>query len=83
MILYTNGNAVSLSGEGGIEMTPAHTYAMTTDFSKILDGLANGDIPCGSGIPFNVNWNETRGQKLPPWYDSRYPNGGFINPWTK
>lgn len=84
MILYTDKGIMPTNPNGtAVEMTPAHTYAMTNDFSKILDGLARGEIPCGSGRPFNVNWANDNDKSVQlPWYDDRYTEP-FINPWTK
>lgn len=82
MILYADKEIMPMDANGvTTEMTPAHTYAMTNDFSKILDGLVNGEIPCGSGRPFDVNWNSDNSNQL-PWYDGRSTEP-FINPWTK
>ena len=82
MILYADKGNMSMDANGApTEMTPAHTYIMTTDFSKILDGLVNGDIPCGSGRPFDVNWNNDNSNHV-PWYDGRNTEP-FINPWAK
>lgn len=40
--------------EKGEEMTPYHRYIMTKDFAEILDEIANGIIPSGTGQPFTV-----------------------------
>lgn len=87
MIIYTDSN----TGVFGTQITPAHTHAATTDFSNILDDLANGNIPCGTGQPFPVNW-KTDGDNIdpdanrPPWvertvYQQQQPPG-FFNPWA-
>ena len=82
MILYADTGIMSTDANGNnTEMTPAHTYIMTTDFSKILDGLVNGEIPCGSGRPFDVNWTSDKSNRV-PWYDDRNTEP-FINPWAK
>lgn len=40
----------------GRPCTPAHRYVYQSDFSKILEDIAKGEIPCGSGQPFPVEF---------------------------
>lgn len=68
----------------GIEMSPAMAYSAENDLSHILDDIAKGDLPCGSGEPFPVNWDLTqKGENTehtsPPW---RATENGFYNPWA-
>ena len=46
-----------------LNTTPAATYA-TTDLSAILDNIASGEIPTGTGKPLPVNWEN---KDNPPW----------------
>lgn len=89
MIIYTDSDAMVFGDGGGCsEITPAHHYLLTTDFSIILDELANGNIPCGTGKPFPVNWkNDSADDNLaPPWIErtnyQRPPVNGFVNPFN-
>lgn len=41
----------------GRACTPAHRYVFEGDFSKILEDIDRGEIPCGSGQPFPVEFN--------------------------
>lgn len=50
MLIYSDG---PLSGKN---LTPAHTYVYQTDFAKILEDIEKGIIPCGSGQPFPVEF---------------------------
>jgi hypothetical protein len=52
-----------------LNTTPAATFA-TTDLSTILDNIANGSIPCGTGKPLPVNWGK---DDKAPW-DTNGPN---------
>lgn len=36
--------------------TPAHRYVYQGDFGKILEDIEKGEIPCGSGQPFPVEF---------------------------
>ena len=87
MIIYTD----SQTSVFGTQITPAHTHAATTDFSNILDDLANGNIPCGTGEPFPVNWStdqpNVQDANRPPWvdrtvYEQQSQPPGFFNPWA-
>lgn len=71
-IIYTD----SLVSEKGtlLNTSPAATYA-TTDLSTILDNIASGEIPCGTGVPLDVNWNED--SKI-PWEENGPESSG---PW--
>lgn len=40
----------------GRACTPAHMYVYEGDFSKILEDIEKGQIPCGSGQPFPVEF---------------------------
>lgn len=50
MIIYTDGEI------GSKPITPAHRYSYQNDFAKILEDIERGEIPCGSGRPFPVQW---------------------------
>lgn len=85
MIIYTDSN-VAMFGNEGTQLTPAHTYATTSNFANILDDLAKGNIPCGTGQPFPVNWKTETNNNNPPWINrTNYPQtppGGFVNPFS-
>ncbi len=59
-----------------LNTTPAATFA-TTDLSTILDNIANGVIPCGTGKPFPVNWGPD--DKAPWAEDGPTPSGDWKN----
>ena len=65
--------------------TPAHVYVYQSDFIKILEDIARGDIPCGSGHPFPVefeNPDEDISRMNAGWGDSpntTYNGGNIIN----
>lgn len=73
-IIYTD----AVVGENGslLNTTPAATYA-TTDLSTILDIIARGEIQCNTGIPLDVNWNNTNDQQVP--WEEHGPVS--TNPW--
>lgn len=74
-IIYTDQ---FIGGNGGpVNLTPAATYAGVTNFATILDNIASGEIPSGSGQPFPVNWNTNPEDDL-PWFPDG-PTGA--NPW--
>lgn len=50
MILYSDGPL------GSKPITPAHRYVFQSDFGKILEDIERGEIPCGSGKPFPVEF---------------------------
>lgn len=84
MIIYTD--SASIFGEE--QITPAHTHLATNDMSAILDDIARGNIPTGTGQPFPVNWKtdqNSQNPQDPPWVDRTVyqypPSGGFFNPW--
>ena len=60
-IIYTD----TACGSDGIPLntSPAATYA-TTDLSTILDLIEKGEIPCGTGVPIDVNW---KSDQEVPW----------------
>lgn len=65
MIIYTDSIGTNISG---VEMTPAHVYGVTRDFSTILDEIANGNLPTNTQQPFPVNWsNDDSGNNESPW----------------
>lgn len=78
MIIYTDSNSEFI----GTNLTPAHTHAATTDFANILDDLSKGNIPCGTGQPFPVNWeNDSKTDpNQPPWIDGSQPINWSTNP---
>lgn len=76
MIIYTDSTSEFI----GTSLTPAHTYAAMTDFSNILDDLARGNIPCGTGEPFPVNWDNKSNDNQVPWFEG-HPNTN-PNPWS-
>lgn len=41
---------------GSTPITPAHRYVYQGDFAKILEDIERGEIPCGSGQPFPVEF---------------------------
>lgn len=41
----------------GKPCTPAHIYVYQSDFAKILEDIDKGLIPCGSGQPFPVEFD--------------------------
>lgn len=87
MIIYTDQKTGLF---GGIEMTPAHVYAATTDFSVILDDIASGKLPCNTGKPFPVVWKTESDDNTPQFNTSSIPNSNnyrnnnpyFDNPWV-
>ena len=40
----------------GKPKTPAHDYVYQSDFAKILEDIDRGIIPCGSGQPFPLEF---------------------------
>ena len=52
MIIFTDEAANIF---GGIAPSPAITH-VSRDFASILDEIARGNIPCGTGQPFDVNY---------------------------
>ena len=64
-IIYTN----NLIGDNGkpINTTPAGKYAIT-DLAVILDCIARGEIICGTGQPYPVEWKE---EDTLPWSDDQ------------
>lgn len=76
-IIYTD--QIINSGDPMMNNTPAAVYAGLNCFATILDNIASGEIPSGSGEPFPVNWPESPENDL-PWY----PDGPkSFNPWQK
>lgn len=67
-IIYTD----TFVGDNGIPInnTPAGLYAVT-DLSTILDRINDGSIPCGTGQPYSVEWQESA-----PW-----ESGDMNNRW--
>lgn len=57
------------SGNVLMNNTPAAVYAGLSCFATILDNIASGEIPSGSGEPFPVNWEESPDDGL-PWYSN-------------
>lgn len=57
------------------DLTPAHTYSYEGDFNVLLDAIANGKIPCGSGRPFPVEFAD-------PNDDLSKMNTGWDSPST-
>jgi hypothetical protein len=86
MIIYTDNSTMF-----GAALTPAHTYAATSDFSNILHDIERGLIPTNTQQPFPVVW-ENEGKPdpyddTPPWISNTnypdVPSDGFVNPWKK
>lgn len=73
-IIYTN-NLIGDNGEP-INTTPAGKYAITS-LDKILDCIARGEIICGTGQPYPINWNDKKNDN-PPWV-----NSASEVPWIK
>ena len=57
------------------DLTPAHTYAYEGDFNVLLEAIANGKIPCGSGRVFPVEFAD-------PNDDLSKMNTGWDSPST-
>ena len=68
-IIYTD----AITGENGmlINTTPAGKYAVA-NLDTILDCIAKGEIVCGTGQPYPVNWND---EDNAPW---NIPNMGSM-----
>lgn len=68
--------------------TPAHRYVYQSDFAKILEDIDKGEIPCGSGQPFPVefaNPEDDISRMNSGWGDSpstTYNGGNVINGFT-
>lgn len=75
-IIYTD-QIIGANNGGIINNTPGAAYAGVNDFATILDNIASGEIPSGTGEPFPVNWNESPDNE-PPWFPDG-PNPS--NPW--
>ena len=62
-------------------MTPAHKYSYQTDFEEILNDIAKGVIPCGSGQVFPVECNDPNDHLMkrnPGWENTTVYSGGSI-----
>lgn len=85
MIIYTDSEVNPEELFGTRNVTPAHLHLLTKDFSTILDDLASGKIPTGTGQPFDVNWDDEKETENPPWIKNTIyqnnPSDGFFNPW--
>lgn len=73
----------------GRACTPAHRYVYQGDFMKILEDIDKGEIPCGSGQPFPVEFTNPEDDisKMNSGWGSSSPsptyNGGnVINGFT-
>lgn len=55
-----------------LNTTPGATYA-TTDICTILDNIAKGVIPCGTGKVLPVNWGD---DNRAPWDDNGPESNG-------
>lgn len=64
-IIYTD-NPIGANGLP-INTTPGATY-IKTDLASILDCIARGEIQCGTGQPYPVDWNTSPDEQL-PWED--------------
>jgi len=80
MIMYVNqlDSAVTPA-----DNTPAGIYVGVTDFAQILDCIASGEIPTGTGQPLPVNWNPDPNNL--PWYtgNGTQPMAYNPNPWAE
>ena len=71
----------------GRPCTPAHRYVYQSDFSKILEDIDKGEIPCGSGQPFPVEFadpNDDISKMNSGWGNSTatYNGGNNFNGFT-
>lgn len=72
----------------GRACTPAHRYVFQGDFAKILEDIEKGEIPCGSGQPFPVEFDNPEddiSKMNVGWGDSTsttYSGGNVINGFT-
>ena len=69
-IIYTD-NVIGDNGKP-INTTPAGVYAIA-DMSTILSCIERGELVCGTGNPYPVDWND---DDNPPWSSSNN-----MNPW--
>lgn len=79
MIIYTDSEINPEDMFGVKEVTPAHLYSQTKDFSVILDDIANDKIPCGTGKPFDVVWKNDQNNNNVPWMNGTETFDSFIN----
>ena len=54
MLLYSDGVL------GSKPITPAHRYVYQSEWAKILEDIEKGEVPCGSGQPFPVEWADPK-----------------------
>ena len=76
-IIYTD----TMMGEDGLPLntTPAAKYAVA-DLDTILDCIARGELPCGTGEDYPADWPNDVGSDATPWFD----NGPKSNtPWRQ
>lgn len=78
MIIYSDGAL------GMKPITPAHRYVFQHDFTKILEDIDKGEIPCGSGQPFPVEFaNPDDAPKASSWSTPQptttYQGGNVFN----
>lgn len=67
-----------INGNGGpSNLTPAATYAGVTNFATLLDNIASGEIPSGSGQPFPVNWKSEPADDV-PWFTNPTNASPFV-----
>lgn len=64
MLLYVDGSTAQY---GGKSFSPAIVYQHQNDFSRILDEIAAGNIPCCTGVPFDVTFDLNQDGLNPPW----------------
>ena len=76
-IIYTD----TVIGEDGLPLnnTPGAQYA-AADIETILECIARGEIQCGTGENFPVDWPNDTGNDTSPWFTNGPQSSG---PWKK
>lgn len=74
MIIYTDGVL------GSKPITPAHRYVWQHDFAKIIEDIDKGEVPCGSGQPFQVEFEDPNdAPHQTSWSGNTYQGGNAFN----
>lgn len=76
-IIFTD----TVIGEDGLPLnnTPGAQYA-AADIETILECIARGEIQCGTGENFPVDWPNDTGSDTVPWFTNGPQSSG---PWKK
>lgn len=74
-IIYTD----TMMGADGLPLntTPAAQYT-GVDIPSILECIQRGEIPCGQGNDYPVDWPNDTGSNNPPWNQGGPQSSG---PW--